>query len=205
MSATVLHYTHPALISDDLYDLCLEQLKHVSPYLVYSVSAEHNAPRTIENMYRTMLYGLEDIDTDWTFFAEHDCLYPASRFAVDLGRLPDTGAYDINIYTMSAAGMWPAPRKVSSGYVGRTWLMRELIKDRLAMIARGERIKWSEINRDSSICYSSRHSTIDIRHGGNLTEERAPRSGVKQYVDGFEKSVIDRALEIITPTGERDK
>jgi hypothetical protein len=139
-----------------------------------------------ENQFKQMLYGLQAATNDVCFLAEDDVLYPGGAWDwyTGINQPQDSAlAYNLNVWRMNEIGAWPTPQMVDSCCAGIKRILIEACQFKLAQIARGERIKWSELGKETpcdelvTLC-KAQHPTIDIRWGGNLTGRReAPQGG----------------------------
>ena len=187
MNATVLHYTHPKLISRELAEVCYEVLTQNCVFDVHSVASAPDEPRTVQNMYKTILRGLEGIQTKYVFLAEHDVLYPTYHF----GHRLKSAQYSIHVYTMDAERAWVANRKILAGFSGEVEALGAALEQRVARIDAGHKFKWSEIFRETRDTYVSAAPLVDIRHGKNLTGARRP-AGAERYPYGWDRKLINR-------------
>jgi len=123
-------------------------------------------------MYTQILIGLESMETDIVFFAEHDCLYPPSHFDFTPER-KDLFYYNQNWYKVWPDGFaahWDA-NQVSGLVAYRTHLI-DFYRARLAEIEdKGAGSSYEPGGRDKSLygVFKSEVPYIDIRHSANLT------------------------------------
>jgi len=123
-------------------------------------------------MYTQILIGLESMETDIVFFAEHDCLYPPSQFDFTPER-KDLFYYNQNWYKVWPDGFaahWDA-NQVSGLVAYRTHLI-DFYRARLAEIEdKGAGSSYEPGGRDKSLygVFKSEVPYIDIRHSANLT------------------------------------
>lgn len=133
------------------------------------VNVVTDTPRGYETMFRQILKGLEALDTDVVFMAEHDCLYDASHF--DFIPTEHKFYYNVNWYKVHSDGLvvsWKADQ-VS----GLCAFREDLIKYYQWRIDTYDKEnfdrKFEPFSGEGSEQWESPVPYIDIRTGQNLT------------------------------------
>ena len=198
MNATVIHYSHPKLIKPALYDLCLNNLHDVAPFPIVSIVCGEDEPRTPQNMFRTILQGLEQCDTEYVFLAEHDVLYAQGHFlGPESLQQRFTAVYDMHVWTLDGKTSWPNGRMICAGLCANRQQLEAETKHRIAHMDAGHKYVWSEPYRNVAAKYTGYCPIIDIRHGHNLTGPRKPAVVCRTYPPCHDKALIDAARNII--------
>ena len=156
---------------------------HVGADQVVYVHQQPGAKPGLQSMFRNVLTGLGQLapDTDIVFIAEHDVLYPPGYFTdIDgdgRGRLV---YYGPGMF-VSKNGFWPRrppfPLSTLHGYVN---VVTKAIQKKFDVVAAGERLLCAEPCLVDGFAVQHRIGDlpyIDIRWGGNYTEDRESVQG----------------------------
>jgi len=141
--------------------------------------------RSALSMFRQILKGLSEIDTDIVFFVEHDVIYHPSHFDFTPER-DDTFYYNDNIWTMDASdgkALHYKEMKQVSGLVAHRSLLLDHYKLRVDVVERdgftrkmgyepGKPIRHGGLDDYGYAYYTSEHPNVDIKHGNNITRGR---------------------------------
>lgn len=189
----ILYYTDNRL-DEKIMQACQEQLKKASDGIsIVSVSLKSidfgknyilDLDRSPLTMFRQILVGLEFLNTDIVFLAEHDCLYPKEHFEfTPIDR--NTFYYNENVYFLrySDFHLLHYDAKQLSGLVAYREPLIKHFKERIELIEKEgfsrqmgfepmthNRIDW--INKYKCEGFKSKIAYIDIKHGNNLIRAR---------------------------------
>ena len=134
-------------------------------------------PRGYLTMFKQILKGLEAMESDIVFFAEHDVLYPKEHFTF---RPPDmnTVYYDQNWWKVHPDGKafhWDADQ-VSGLCASRDFLIKYYTARVRDFDENGFDRRFEPMSRSGSKSWKASVPHVDVRHGGNLTrEKRSPK------------------------------
>lgn len=193
VSKGIVYYTDNRL-DEPYFRACQNQLKNsVNGHHILSVSLAPldfcenihlNLERGYLTMFRQILTGLEAIDTDIVFFAEHDILYHPSHFKfVPTDRTKVY--YNTNVWHVRASdghALHYTAKRTSQLCAYRDVLI-EHYKKRVERVERegfsykmgfepGSHNRKERIDDLKSDTWSSEYPNIDIRHDQNLTRSR---------------------------------
>lgn len=192
----VLYYTDNAL-DQEIMDKCQRQIKRcINSHRLVSVSLKpidfgDNIALPLERGYLTMfkqiLAGLKELDSDYVFFVEHDVVYHPSHFLF-VPEKDDVYYYNTNVWrvrTSDGHGLYVDDCKQLSGICANRNLLISHYQKRIEMIENNPDISIRSIgfepgthNREDRVddykaeSWKSEWPNIDLRHGGNLTESR---------------------------------
>ncbi|HJT95820.1 MAG TPA: hypothetical protein VJ777_28415 [Mycobacterium sp.] len=140
--------------------------------------------RSVLSMFLQILAGLEVLDTDDVFLAEHDVLYHRSHWAFVPPR-EDCYYYNINTVKLDATTGKAVTyvTKQTSGLCANRQLLVEHYRRRIDMVERhgftrrmgfepGSHRRQERIDDVPSAVWRSKYPNIDIRHAHNLTASR---------------------------------
>jgi len=151
-------------------------------------------------MFKQILAGLEELDTDYVFFAEHDVLYHASHFTF-APKSDKKFYYNTNVWKVRMSdghGLYVDDCKQTSGLCANRKLLIEHYARRVKLVeqngynssmgyepgthGRAERV--DDYKADS---WKSEWPNIDLRHEGNLTRSRWSREEFRnlKYTEGW--------------------
>lgn len=181
---SVVYYTDGTSAPAKLRAYCFDLLCKTVSELGGEVIAVSNNPgdrRCHENLYRNILRGLDQVQCDIVFLAEHDMLYPPSHF----GFVPSNGNvwYDEHTACLNKYGFFAHPHKtLLSAACGRKAGLRAAIQNKLdeTLAAKTNSPVWAEPPGET---YSGADPVVDIRHGRNFTGMRVASDG------GYESSL----------------
>jgi len=123
MNAAVIYYTDNSL-APQMQNWCLKALeRETCPHPLVDLIVVSQFPlnvkacteqislgrkkRCLQSMYEQILVGIDATDADIIILAEHDCLYPPSRFNVETWRDGrEYLTYNANMYWMSELGFF---------------------------------------------------------------------------------------------------
>ena len=189
----VLYYTDNCL-DPVIMEKCQKQLKKcIGQHKLISVSLKptdfgDNIVLDLERGYLTLfkqiLAGLEELDTDIVFFAEHDIIYHPSHFWF-IPTEKDKFYYNINVWKvrMSDGHGLHYDCKQLSGLCAYRELLLEHYRKRVEMVekngyTRGMGFEPGTHGREERVddykaeSWKSRWPIIDLRHDNNLTQSR---------------------------------
>ena len=154
----------------------------------YPIAFGHNIvmplQRSVITMFKQILKGLEEIDTDIVFLCEHDVIYHPSHFDfVPLKK--DVYYYNDNVWDLDAntgQALHYAGMKKVSGLVAYKDLLLEHYRNRIERVEKegftrkigfepGKKLPRGIDNYDYAY-YTSEHPNIDIRHSNSVTRGR---------------------------------
>jgi len=190
----VVYYTDNRL-DPAILDACQRQLKKsVQSHRIVSVSLEKmdfgdNITLHLERgalaLFRQILAGLEELDTDVVFFAEHDVLYHPSHF---LFTPPDDKHYfyNTNVWKVRMSdghGVYVDDCKQTSGLCANRLLLLEHYRKRVKMVEEngyssgmgfepGTHGRADRVDDVKAEAWKSEWPNLDLRHEGNLTRSR---------------------------------
>lgn len=155
-------------------------------------------PRGYKTMFKQILKGLQTLQADVVFMAEHDVLYPKEHFEFT----PEKGKvyYDHNwwkVYPDGKAYHWDADQ-VSGLCAYRNVLIEyyeNLLKD---FDEEKFNRRFEPFSRESSLSWKASKPHIDIRHGDNLTRGKRSLADFrdKSTAVNFEESSLDKLDEV---------
>lgn len=125
-------------------------------------------PRGVATMYKQILAGLEAMDADIIFMAEHDVLYPKEHFDFT-PPYTNTFYYDHNWYKIHPDGLivtWDADQV--SGLCAYRGVLLDHYRLRLEQVEKGN-ISRSYEPGDNTESWKSAEPYVDLRTGHNLT------------------------------------
>ena len=152
--------------------------------------------RSALQLHRQILAGLEVIDADVVFFAEHDVLYHPSHWDFT-PKMADRFYYNTNVWKVRMSdghAVWTDDLQQTSGLCASRSLLLEQYRRRVKEIEKkgfdrhyepGEKTgPWKSRN------WKSKHPNLDIRHGNNLTRAKWHPSEFrnKQYAKGWREA-----------------
>ena len=211
VSKGVVYYTDNRL-DTIILEACQHQLKTATQARIVSVSLEpivfgDNIHLPLERGYLTMfkqiLAGLEELDTDIVFFAEHDVLYHPSHFDF-IPPEKDKFYYNTNVWKVrleDGHSMRTEKCQQTSGLCAYRELLLEHYRKRVKMVeeigysrkmgfepgthGRGERV-----DDYKSESWESKFPNIDIRHDKNLTPSRWSKDQFRnqRYTKGWQEA-----------------
>jgi len=203
LSKAILYYTDNEL-DQNIMAACQQQIEKAELPIV-SVSLEPmlwgnniviDAKRGPLTLHTQILAGLEAIDADVIFFAEHDVLYHPSHFDF-MPKRPDRFYYNTNVWKVRASdghAVWTDNLQQTSGLCAYRSLLLEHYRRRVAEIEEkgfdrhyepGEKTGPHKSNN-----WQSEHPNLDIRHGKNLTRAKWHPSEFrnKRYAKGWKET-----------------
>ncbi len=141
--------------------------------------------RSIPSMFKQMLAGLKNIDTDIVFFVEHDVLYHPSHFKFTPPK-EDVYYYNDNVWALDAKSgqaLHYKEMKQVSGLVAHRELLIEHYTKRIEKVEKegfsrrigfepGKKIRHGGLDDHPYEYFTSKHPIIDIKHGGTITPGR---------------------------------
>ena len=211
-SAGICYYTDSQL-SDPLATACRNQLQSATNgHKIVSVSLQPldfatNITLSLERgylaMFQQILAGLSELDTDYAFLCEHDCLYPPEHFEFTPER-NDVFYYDNNCWKISIEtghALFYYANQVSGLCADRQLLIDHYRR-------RIERVEKEGFNRRQGFepgtrgtrhggiddygwaKWMSRIPYLDVRHGKNLTPSRWKKESFRnqKYTAGWTES-----------------
>jgi hypothetical protein len=212
VSKGILYYTDNRL-SEGIMDKCQRQIKTgAGQNRIVSVSLEKiefgdNVHIPLEPGYLTLfkqiLLGLEELDTDVVYFCEHDVLYHPSHFDFVP---PDDNKfyYNTNVWKLRVSdghALRVDNLKQTSGLCARRELLLEHYRKRVKMVEEhgfsrkmgfepGTHGRKERVDNYKSATWESKYPNIDIRHDNNLTPSRWKKEQFrnKRYTRGWTES-----------------
>lgn len=225
----LLYYTHNRL-DPDIMRLCQERLQGASGgRRIVSVSLKpikfgDNLSMDMEpgylTMFRQILRGLEELQTDFVFLCEHDVLYNPTHFEFVPPR-QDTFYYNTNVWRLrwedgfavrvedcrQTSGLCAHRSLLLEHYrkrVRRTKEMFETLGNSRAFrhwiraqgFEPGTHQRPERVDDHPSERWESDEPLYDIRHGRNLTPSRWRREEFRsqRFTQGWQESVVDLAV-----------
>lgn len=162
-----------------------------------------NKERGILTMFEQILAGLQLLDTDVVFFAEHDILYPPEHFEFQPQDV-DTVYYDENWWKVDATtgrAITYTTKQVSGLCAFRITLLEHYAK-RVAMVKEkgftrrmgfepGSHGRRERVDDLKSASWRSTRPHVDIRHGTNLTPSRwhPDQFRNQQFCQGWQEAI----------------
>ena len=181
----ILYYTDNQL-APCIMDTCQQWIEKAELPIV-SVSLEpldwgHNitvdAKRGVLTLHRQILAGLEALESDVVFFAEHDVLYHPSHWEFTPERA-DRFYYNTNVWKVrkkDGHAVWTDDLQQTSGLCAYRGLLLEQYRRRVAEIEAGKWDRHFEPGEKSgpwkSENWRGEWPNLDIRHGRNLTRAK---------------------------------
>jgi len=189
----VVYYTDNRL-DPEIMEKCQKQLKKcIGEHRVVSVSLKpiefgDNIVLPLERGYLTMfkqiLAGLEELTTDYVFFAEHDVLYHPSHFNFTIAE-KDKFYYNTNVWKVrinDGHGLHYDCQQLS-GLCADRKLLIEHYKKRIELVEKngfsramgfepGTHNREERVDDYKSESWKSMYPIIDLRHENNLTQSR---------------------------------
>lgn len=213
VSKGILYYTDNRL-NEKIAGACQRQLeKAAGGRRIVSVSLEPmgfgdniHVPleRGILTMFKQILAGLKELDTDVVFFCEHDVLYHPSHF--DFRPTDDKKYYyNTNVWKVrfdDGHAMRTAFCQQTSGLCANRKLLIEHYEKRIKLVEErgsftrkmgfepGTHNRGERVDDYKSESWESKYPNIDIRHGFNLTPSRWDPSQFrsKRYTRGWQEA-----------------
>lgn len=204
----VLYYTDNKL-DPEIMEKCQRQLKKcIGEHRLVSVSLEpiefgDNIVLPLERGYLTMfkqiLAGLEELKTDYVFFAEHDILYHPSHFNF-YPKEKDKFYYNTNVWKvrMSDGHGLHYDCQQLSGICANRELLIEHYKKRIEIVEKngfsramgfepGTHNREERVDDYKSESWQSMYPIIDLRHDNNLTQSRWTKEEFRnqKYTEGW--------------------
>ena len=212
LSKSLLYYTDNQL-DIDIMDTCQRQLRKCARQnRIVSVSLEpldfgDNVPLALERgnltMFKQILAGLEELETDVVFFCEHDVLYHPSHFDF-IPPEKDKFYYNTNVWKLrlkDGHAMRVTDCRQTSGLCAYKELLVEHYRKRVAMVEEngfskkmgfepGTHGRAERVDDYKSDTWESHRPNIDIRHDKNLTSSRWSKDKFrnKRYTEGWTES-----------------
>jgi len=217
LSKGVVYYTDNRL-DKQIMDACQRQLRSATDMRIVSVSLEQmdfgdNIHLPLERSYLTMfkqiLAGLEELDTDIVFFCEHDVLYHPSHFEFTPAR-NDVVYYNENVWKVRLEDGHCLRHWVNqtSGLVAYRSLLLDHYRKRVAATEEAQRTldegqykrfirrqgfepgthnRKERVDDYKCATYRSEYPNVDIRHSGNLTPSRWRKEQFRnqRYTEGW--------------------
>jgi len=210
LSWGVLYYTDNCL-NPEIMEKCQKQLKKcIGQHKLVSVSLKsidfgNNIVLDLERGYLTLfkqiLAGLEKLDTDIVFFAEHDILYHPSHFWF-IPTEKDKFHYNINVWKVRMSdghGLHYDCQQLSGLCANRELLLKHYRK-RIEMVekngyTRGMGFEPGTHGREKRVddykaeSWKSEWPIIDLRHDTNLTQSRWTKEEFRnqKFTEGWEE------------------
>jgi glycosyltransferase involved in cell wall biosynthesis len=190
----VVYYTDNELDST-IMEKCQKQIKKsIGQHRLVSVSLKpmdfgDNIYLPLERgylaMFKQILAGLEELDTDYVFLAEHDVLYHPTHFQF-IPPEDNIFYYNTNVWKVRMSdghGLYVDDCRQVSGLCANRKLLIEHYSKRIEIVERdgftramgfepGTHGREERIDDYKSESWKSEFPNIDLRHGGNLTESR---------------------------------
>lgn len=156
------------------------------------------ARRGYLTMARQILTGLELLDSDVVFFAEHDCLYPVGYF--DHRPQPGVFEYAANTWKVDAGTGRALTYQMEqlSGLCGDRRLLLDHFRRRVAHLEEhgfsrrlgfepGKPVRHGGLDDVPRTTWANALPIVDIRHGDNLTPSRWSRDQFRnqKYTEGW--------------------
>jgi glycosyltransferase involved in cell wall biosynthesis len=205
----VLYYTDNQL-DEEIMTKCQKQLrKGIGQHRLVSVSLKKidfgdNITLDMERGYLTMfkqiLAGLEELQCDYVFFAEHDVLYHPSHFLFRPAK-DDIFYYNTNVWKVRMSdghGLYTDDCKQLSGICANRNLLIEHYRKRIALVeekgfSRAMGFEPGTHNREERVdnykaeSWKSEWPNIDLRHKNNLTQSRWSKEEFrnKKFTEGW--------------------
>lgn len=171
-----------------LTDIAVKRDMPIMAVTLFPISFGKNAVLPLDRGYLTMfkqiLVGLELLDTDIVFFAEHDVLYHPSHFDFTPWR-DDIFYYNENVWKVDANDGKALfyYTKQTSGLCAKRALLLEHYRKRVALVEEhgfsrkmgfepGSHSRAERVDDYKSEAWMSEYPNIDIRHSNNLTPSR---------------------------------
>jgi hypothetical protein len=159
--------------------------------------------RGYETMFRQILAGLEALDTDLVFFAEHDVLYHPSHFEFRPPRM-DAYCYNRNCWKVD----WVTGRAVhylcdqTSQLCASRLLLLEHYRERVTRVETEgftrrmgfepgtRKVHHGGVDDVDVVTWMSAQPNIDVRHNKNLTSSRWRRDQFRnqKYCQGWQEA-----------------
>ncbi len=199
-SAGVVYYTDERG-DPEILSACRQQLEHAASSLpiVSTTPKTVGAERGILTMFRQILAGLEALETEIVFFAEHDVLYHPSHFEF-MPERSDTYYFNQNIWKVDAATGRALYYRCSqtSGLCANRQLLLGHYRRRIEIVERhgftramgfepGTHRRKERVDDYPAAVWMSALPNIDIRHRHNLTPSRWRREQFRnqKFTDGW--------------------
>ena len=186
----ILYYTDNTLDGTNLGEAVRSRLQAIgNEYRIISVSQRPinfgenivvgKRLRSVASILEQILTGLAVVeDSEYVFFAEHDCLYHPSHWVEQRG---DVIAYDLNYYRCTPRGY---ARHVPAKYIlsmasGRAGTLRRAMQQKLDIFQQGGRaaVRCLEPGRGAGcdgidiVEYEADWPSLDIRHEGSFSRQ----------------------------------
>lgn len=151
-------------------------------------------PRGYLTMFKQILRGLEELDTDVVFMAEHDVMYPPDHFDFTPTD-PNTFYYDQNWWKVHPDGLavrWDADQV--SGLCAYRQALVDYYKYRVETFDKDNfDRKFEPMSGERSESWKAARSHIDIRHGKNLTYDKRSLDHFRNKATAinFESTTVD--------------
>ena len=211
ISKGILYYTDNQL-DPKIMEACQKQLsKAVGENRIVSVSLEKidfgdNICLPLERGYLTMfkqiLAGLEELDTDIVYFCEHDVLYHPSHF--DFIPFKDKYFYNTNVWKVRLEDGHAVRTdfcQQTSGLVADREMLLKHYRKRVELVEKngysrkmgfepGTHNRAERVDDLGSQNYESKFPNIDIRHQNNLTPSRWSKDQFRnqRYTKGWQEA-----------------
>lgn len=190
MRPGIIYYTDCQL-DPDIFCLCRDQLLLAAGGMdIQAISLGGAAgfgaqtimygERSIVQMHRQILMGLERSKADYVFLCEHDVLYHPSHFEIVPPR-SDTFYYNVNVWKVrwpDGHAVWTDDCQQVSGVCASRALLVSFYQQRIAQIASAGFNRHYEPGLKQTVGgskvenWQSTYANLDIRHGGNLTRTK---------------------------------
>lgn len=139
-------------------------------------------------MFKQIVAGLEAMDTDVVYHAEHDVLYHPSHFDFIPPR-DDTFYFNLNVWSVNdfdGKALYYDGMKMTSGVVANRKILIESYRNKIKWVEKEQyfsrrRIGFEPGRRESSASrkndyawdtFKSEHPNVDIKHDHNITRKR---------------------------------
>lgn len=193
--AGILYYTHKT--EGDIYETCRKQIDRAAGHIpLVNVSLSPLPWRknivvdlepSILTMFKQQLIGLQNIDTDYVFFCEHDVIYHPSHFDFVPPR-EDMYYFNLNVWAVDAEdgkALYYDGMKMTSGLVAYRPILIEHYTKKIKWVEEfgyhsrrrmgfepGKKVSAGRVDDYEWDTYRSAYPNVDIKHCGNITRKR---------------------------------